>query len=76
MGGAGMGGMPPGMGGMGGMGGAPADTRPALERYAAELVQLKEMGFTDEATNLQILEQCSGNVNMAIERLFAFTGSQ
>ena len=66
-----------GMGGMGGMGapmGAPADTRPAAERYATELVQLKEMGFTDEATNLQILGQCSGNVNMAIERLFAFTG--
>ena len=73
-----------GMGGAGGagagagagFGGAPADTRPAAERYAAELVQLKEMGFTDEATNLQILGQCSGNVNMAIERLFAFTGSQ
>ena len=70
-----------GMGGAGGAGGAggfgaPADTRPAAERYASELTQLKEMGFTDEATNLQILEQCSGNVNLAIERLFAFTGSQ
>ena len=48
-----------GMGGMGGMpgmgGGAPADTRPPAERYANELNQLKEMGFNDEATNLQML---------------------
>ena len=42
-----------GMGGAGGMGaGANADTRPAAERYANELTQLKEMGFTDESTNL------------------------
>ena len=44
-----------GMGGMGGMGGgfgAPADVRPPAVRYATELQQLKEMGFTDEATNL------------------------
>ena len=62
---------------MGGGGfGAPADTRPAAERYTTELQQLKEMGFTDEATNLQILEQCGGNVNLAIERLFSFTGTQ
>ena len=68
------------MQGMGGAGagagaGASADTRPAAERYAEQLNQLKEMGFTDEATNLQILEQCNGNVNMAIERLFAVMGS-
>ena len=47
-----------GIGGMGGMGGgigAPADVRPPAVRYATELQQLKEMGFTDEATNLQIL---------------------
>ena len=37
--------------------------------------QLKEMGFTDEATNAQMLEQCNGNVNMAIERLFAVLGN-
>ncbi|MCP4668565.1 MAG: hypothetical protein GY849_19655 [Deltaproteobacteria bacterium] len=34
------------------------------------------MGFTDEATNTQMLEQCNGNVNLAIERLFAFMGNQ
>ena len=37
-----------GMGGMGGMGGAPTDSRPPAERFANELNQLKEMGFTDE----------------------------
>ena len=67
-----------GGGGAGGMGGfpnaAPADTRPPRERYASELQQLKEMGFTDEETCLQILEQCGGNVNLAIERLFAAVG--
>lgn len=64
------------MQGMGGGFGAPADNRPPAERYATELQQLKEMGFTDEATNLQMLQQCGGNVNMAIERLFAFMGNQ
>ena len=52
-----------GMGGMGGMGGGmggmgqqpPADTRPPAERWATEMQQLKEMGFTDEATNAQML---------------------
>ena len=63
-----------GGGGAGGFG-APADTRPPRERYANELNQLKEMGFSDEATNLQILEQCNGNVNLAIERLFAILGN-
>ena len=63
-----------GAGGAGGFG-APADTRPARERFATELNQLKEMGFSDEATNLQILEQCNGNVNLAIERLFAILGN-
>jgi ubiquilin len=45
-------GMGGGMGGAGGMPTAPADARPPAERYATELQQLKEMGFTDEATNL------------------------
>jgi len=41
-------------GGMGGGfgGGAPTDSRPPRERYATELNQLKEMGFTNEDTNL------------------------
>ena len=65
-----------GMGGMGGMGAGAGDTRPPRERYANELNQLKEMGFSDEETNLQMLQQCNGNVNLAIERLFAFMGNQ
>ena len=64
-----------GGGGMGGMGGAPADSRPPRERFATELQQLKEMGFQDEETNLQMLQQCNGNVNLAIERLFAYMGT-
>lgn len=67
----GMGGMPPGMGGMGqpGMGGgAPVDTRPPKEKYASELAQIKEMGFTDEDTILQLLQQSQGNVNIVMER--------
>ena len=40
-----------GAGGAGGFGGAPVDNRPPAEKWATELTQLKEMGFTDEATN-------------------------
>jgi len=29
-------------------GNAPADTRPPREKYADQLVQIKEMGFNDE----------------------------
>ena len=83
----GMGGMNPAMmqqfmnmqggaGGAGGMAGGQASTQAPAERYANELSQLKEMGFTDEAQNLQVLQQCNGNVNMAIERLFASMGNQ
>jgi len=47
-----------------------ADTRPASEKYAAQLVQIKDMGFNDEATILGMLEQANGNVNLVLERLF------
>ena len=56
--GAGMGGagtMPPGMGQPGGFQMPPADTRPPREKYASELAQIKEMGFTDEETILSML---------------------
>jgi len=55
--------------------GAPADTRPPAEKYASELAQIKEMGFTDEATILQLLQQCNGNVNIVMERLFSGLGN-
>jgi ubiquilin len=62
-------------GGMGGAGGASAgDSRPPRERYASQLSQIKEMGFTDEETILRMLEECGGNVAIVLDRLFA--GSQ
>lgn len=65
---------------MGGQGfGAPAqqsDTRPPREKYAEQLAQIKEMGFTDEETILNILQQTNGNVNIALERLFGMLGQQ
>jgi len=71
MGGGGM----PGMGMPGAAGGganpaAVADARPSREKYAEQLVQIKEMGFNDEDAILQILEQTGGNVQLALERLF------
>merc|ERR1719171_1973572 len=44
----------------------PAD--PAV-RFASQIVQLHEMGFSDDARNIQALTQAQGNVNAAIERL-------
>lgn len=67
------------MGGGGGFGGMPpaqpADARPLRERYATELAQVKEMGFTDEDTILSFLQQSQGNVQIAIERLFSGLGN-
>ena len=50
VGGHGMGG---GLVGMGQL--QPAKTRPPAEQWATEKQQLKEIGFTDEATNAQML---------------------
>ena len=76
----GMGGMNPAMmqemGGAGGAGADSANAQPPRERYANELEQLKDMGFTDEETNLQMLSQSNGNVDLAIERLIASQGDQ
>lgn len=58
-------------GGAGGAGGqAQANDKPPKEKYAAELAQIKEMGFNDEEVILQALVQANGNVNVALERLF------
>jgi hypothetical protein len=40
------------------------------EIYKEQLAQLKDMGFTDESKNIEILKQCQGNINFAIEKLF------
>ena len=63
-----------GMGGMGGMGGfgapiPPPDSRPAAERYAGQLGQMRDMGFGDDAQSLRALEAVHGNVQMAVERI-------
>ena len=70
----GMGGMDPAMmaqmqammgGGAGAAGAgtsAPADNRTPREKYGDQLQQIKDMGFNDEDTILQMLEQANGNV--------------
>ena len=40
------------------------------EIYKEQLAQLKDMGFTDESKNIEILKNCQGNINFAIEKLF------
>lgn len=59
--------------GGGGMGApaAPADNRPAEERYATQLRQLNEMGFFDFDRNIQALQRSGGDVNGALEWLFS-----
>jgi ubiquilin len=47
---------------------APAPVDPSV-RYAAQLQQLKDMGFFDEAANLRAIQATHGNVNAAVERL-------
>ena len=51
-----------------GAGGAAPVQDPAT-RYAAQLQQLRDMGFYDESANLRALQATSGNVNAAVERL-------
>lgn len=66
-----------GLGAMGGLGGAaapaapaaPADNRPPEERWATQLEQLSQMGFTQRQQNIAALQRTNGNVNMAIEFL-------
>jgi len=57
-------------GGAGAFGGAPAAPQqdPAV-RFAAQLQQLRDMGFSDDAASLRALQATSGNVNAAVERL-------
>ena len=73
----GMGGMS-GSNGMGGFGTTSTETNDAnvdyKEKYKDQLAQLKDMGFINEETNIQVLKQCSGNVQFAIERLLNMLG--
>jgi ubiquilin len=72
-----------GLGGMGGgmgdlaaqLGGvppapaAPADTRPPEVRFEAQLTQMRDMGFTDDAVSIRALIVTGGSVQLAIERI-------
>ena len=76
------------MGGLGGLGGANGmgdmgnmsntgtndDNVDYKEKYKDQLAQLKDMGFINEETNIQVLKQCSGNVQYAIEKLINMLG--
>lgn len=54
-----------------------SNTRPSdhilqlRSRFASQLVQLNEFGFTDEAANLSVLESTDGNVEVALDLLIA-----
>jgi len=47
----------------------PLQSVSATERFATQLQQMKDMGFYDEAANIQALTATGGNVSLAIERL-------
>ena len=44
------------------------------EKYKDQLAQMKDMGFVNEETNIQVLKQCSGNVQFAVEKLLNMLG--
>ena len=44
------------------------------EKYKDQLAQMKDMGFVNEETNIQVLKQCSRNVQFAVERLLNMLG--
>mmetsp|Transcript_20949 Transcript_20949/g.43725 ORF Transcript_20949/g.43725 Transcript_20949/m.43725 type:complete len:507 (+) Transcript_20949:24-1544(+) len=49
----------------------PQPTQTPAERFARQLTSLNDMGFTDEAANIQALQATNGNVNRAVERLLS-----
>ena len=57
-----------GGGGNDGGGGAPSDAD--LAKYAAQLAQLAEMGFTDQARMVRLLNQHQGVVDLVLTDLF------
>jgi len=44
------------------------------EKYKNELDQLNDMGYSDEEINIQVLKECSGNLQYAIEKLINLSG--
>ena len=49
----------------------PLPSQDPAVRFAAQLQQLQDMGFSDGAANLQALVRTNGNVNAAVERLLS-----
>ncbi|CRH00005.1 ubiquitin domain-containing protein DSK2, putative [Plasmodium relictum] len=45
------------------------DNRSPEEKYASQLLSLQEMGFIDNAANIQALQETGGDVNSAVTRL-------
>lgn len=39
------------------------------DQYKDQLKKLEEMGFTNKELNIQVLSQCYGNVDAAVEKL-------
>ena len=57
-----------------GTGAAPAPTTPPVDpkvKYATQLEKMKEMGFSNEAANLEALQATNGNIEAAIERMLS-----
>ena len=44
------------------------------EKFKNELNQLKDMGYFDEEMNIQVLKECDGNIQYAIEKLVTLVG--
>lgn len=44
------------------------------EQYKSQLQQLKDMGFTNDDLNLEMLKKTYGNVDAAVERLLNMMG--
>ena len=40
------------------------------EKYKDQLIQLKDMGFNHEESNIQTLKESNGNINNALEKLW------
>jgi ubiquilin len=49
--------------------------QPPTQGYAAQLQQMRDMGFTNDQANLEALAATGGNVEAAIERLLRMLGN-
>jgi len=70
----GFGGMNFGQGGQSGQSTSSTSNVDPKELYKDQLAKLKDMGFTNEEVNLDILKKVGGNVDAAVERLLSLLG--